>query len=48
MGAENQDRLAKNGARPMVAMDVQQSAAFFNAQQEKIEKIIRSIKLDRQ
>lgn len=43
---ENQDRLAKNGARPMVALDAPQSAAFFKAQQEKIEKIVRSIKLD--
>ena len=45
---ENQDRLAKNGARPMVALDAPQSAAFFKAQQEKIEKIVRSIKLDPQ
>jgi len=45
---ENQDRLAKNGARPMVALDTPQSAAFFKAQQEKVEKIVRSIKLDPQ
>jgi tripartite-type tricarboxylate transporter receptor subunit TctC len=48
VSAENQNRLAKNGARPMVAMDVQQAAAFFKAEQEKIEKIVRSIKLDPQ
>jgi hypothetical protein len=32
----------------MVALDAPQSAAFFKAQQEKIEKIVRSIKLDPQ
>ena len=48
VSAENQERLAKNGARPMAAMDVQQAAAFFKAEQDKIEKIVRSIKLDPQ
>jgi tripartite-type tricarboxylate transporter receptor subunit TctC len=48
VSAENQDRLAKNGARPMVAMDVQQAAAFFRVEQQKIETIVRSIKLDPQ
>jgi hypothetical protein len=39
---ENQDRLAKNGARPMKAMDVPQATAFLKAEQEKI---VRSTKL---